>query len=98
MLATSNFAEVGRSYKNILRVSLGFRQFNFGIWVYMGLPERGRSEGDSFGNWRDLKISIISAIYTLVPSRLPSGEEEQQINVAISATPARLVRRCQVER
>jgi len=24
----------------------------------MGLPERGQSEGDSFGNWRDLKISI----------------------------------------
>ena len=33
MLATSNFAEVGRSYKNIVRVSLGFQRFNFGIWV-----------------------------------------------------------------
>jgi hypothetical protein len=24
--------------------------------IYTGLPERGRSEGDSFGNWRDLKM------------------------------------------
>ena len=42
----------------------------------MGLAERGRSEGDSFGNWRDLKISTIRAIYTLVPSPLPPGNEE----------------------
>jgi hypothetical protein len=45
--------------------------------IYMGLPERGRSEGDSFGNRRDLKISVARAIYTLVPSRLPPGNEEQ---------------------
>jgi len=30
--------------------------------IYVGIPERGRSEGDSFENRRDLKISIISAI------------------------------------
>ncbi len=39
MLATSNFAEVGRSYKNIVRVSLGFQRFNFGIWVYSACAE-----------------------------------------------------------
>jgi hypothetical protein len=45
--------------------------------IYLGIPERGRSEGDSFGNRRDLKISIIRAIYTLVPSRFSSGNEEK---------------------
>jgi hypothetical protein len=42
----------------------------------MGIPERDRSEGDAFGNWRDLKINIIRAIYTLVPSPLPPGNEK----------------------
>src|SRR5260370_25306137 len=44
MLATSNFAEVGRSYKNIVRVSLGLQRFNFGIW---GLIRTNR-----VGRWR----------------------------------------------
>ena len=44
MLAPSNFAEVGRSYKNIVRVSLGFQRFNFGIWV-KGAPSFIKSYG-----------------------------------------------------
>ena|SRR5258707_13907729 len=43
--------------------------------IYMGITRTRPSEGDSFGNRRDLKISIVSAIYALVPIRLPPGNE-----------------------
>jgi hypothetical protein len=51
----SNFSEVGRSYKNIVRVSLGFQRFNFGIWVNQGLFAIGLARADPFVVYKILR-------------------------------------------
>ena len=85
-------------FANSHLVPLAGPRFGRTEYLYGDYPNEAGPKATRSENRVVARLAFISAIYTLVPSRLPSGEEEQQINVAISATPARLVRRCQVER